>query len=43
MLCYISRAIIDYEEQVLITSIKANIWCFFDYILQKEREFITRL
>ena len=43
--CYLVLAglIVDYEKQVFITSIKANIECSICHIPPKERELVTRL
>ncbi len=42
--CYpiLAGLIVDYEEQVLITGIKANIQCSIYHFPPKERELVTR-
>ena len=42
--CYPALAgfIVDYEEQVFITSIKANMQYFIYHVLPKKRELVTR-
>lgn len=39
----LAALIIDYEKQVLITGIKANMQYLLYYILQKERKIVTKL
>ena len=34
--------IIDYKEQVLITSVKTNMQCFIYHVLPKEREHVIK-
>ena len=43
--CYpiLTGFMVDYEEQVLITSIKINMQCLICHILAKKRELITQL
>ena len=43
--CYpvVAGLMIDYKEQVLITSIKANIQCSICYVPPKKRECVTKL
>ena len=43
--CYLilARLIVDYEEQVLIIRIKANMQCLIYYVPPKERELVIRL
>ena len=42
--CYpvFAGLMVDYEEQVLITGVKANMQCFICHVPPKEREHVTK-